>query len=114
MNSHRTLLAIMLFSSASIAQAPYERSKLPCNDTTYIERRPAWNIELEEGCKSDFYRNNFTEIPDKHFAIIENIESKIIERGGEEFYKKLTLDAINITKVKSKECGGIAYVLRYV
>ena len=105
----------LFFTLTSNAQnAPYERSKLPCEDTTYMERRPPWNIDIDEGCKSDFYRNNFTEISDKHFDVIENIESKIIERGGEEFYKKLTLDAINITKVKSKECGGIAYILRYV
>jgi len=97
----------------SFSQLPITKSMLTCEDTTYIERRGSWPINLDEKCKSHFYsESNFRNIPDKNLPVIESIEESIINRSGSEFYKKLRMVGIDIAKGKS--CNDVAYVFRYL
>ncbi len=105
-------LLFILITTQLVAQKP-SSSTIQCDDTSYTERRGAWRLNLPKDCKYTTYTNNFQEILSKHLSVIETIESSIIERGGEDFYKRLMLISIDLTN-NPKKCSDVSYVLRYV
>lgn len=88
-----------------------------CNDQLFSIDFGAWTdpIQYCDKFNYDFYSNteNFDKIPSQDSLIIDKIKYSIKARGGKEFYNRLVLQDIIISK-RPKKCEGRKYTLRFI
>lgn len=88
-----------------------------CNGKYFSINSEKWidSIQTCNGNKYDIYdnSNNFIEIPQIDFSIIEKIKISIKERSGSDFYCRLILENVLIAK-RPKKCDERNYTLRYI
>jgi hypothetical protein len=88
-----------------------------CNGQLFSIDYGVW-IDPIQSCDKfnyDFYSNtvNFKDIPSTDSLVIEKIKFSLKERGGQDFYSRLILQSVIISK-RPKKCEGRKYTLRYI
>lgn len=88
-----------------------------CNGQLFSIDYDFW-VEPIQRCDKfnyDFYSNteNFKDIPFTDSLVIEKIKLSLRKRGGQEFYDRLILENVIISK-RPQKCEGRKYTLRYI
>ena len=88
-----------------------------CNGQLFSIDYGVWSDPIQSCDKFnyDFYSNtvNFKDIPSSDSLVIEKIKFSLKERGGQEFYTRLILQNVIISK-RPKKCEGRKYTLRFI